>query len=260
MTETESQHLILESQTEPAVKEPVWGFWSTLGLGVGVMVVFLLAQLGALVVFLAAKYLSNPKSLSIPVIQSLGTNGFVLAVASIASAIVCTAMIVLLVKLKSGAKIKRYLALNALSVKTVLALLGITLGFLVLSSLIGYFVEKPGSNTFTAQAYQTSGPAVIFWLALVVFAPFFEEVFFRGFLFKGFSQSRIGIIGTIILTALFWSLLHFQYDIFGVGTIFALGIILGVIRYKTGSLWSTIAMHMFWNLLGLIGTALSIGS
>jgi uncharacterized protein len=259
MAETEPQPLILESQPDIPKKEPIWGFWSTLGLGVGVMVVFLLAQLAALVVFLVAKYLANPQSLSLPVIESLGTNGFVLAVASIASAIVCSAMIVLLVKLKSGAKIKTYLALNSISIKAVLALLGITLGFLVLSSVIGYFVEKPGSNTFTAQAYQTSGPAVIFWLALVVFAPFFEELFFRGFLFKGFSKSKLGTIGTIILTALLWSLLHFQYDIFGVGMIFALGIILGFVRYRTGSLWSTIAMHMFWNLLGLIGTALSLG-
>lgn len=107
-------------------------------------------------------------------------------------------------------------------------------------------------------AYKTSVWPVLLGIAVVIFAPVFEEAFFRGFLFVGLEHSSIGPIGTIILTAVTWALLHIQYDIFGMVTILVLGVVFGIVRLKTGSLWSTILLHAIWNLVAIVGTALYV--
>jgi len=56
----------------------------------------------------------------------------------------------------------------------------------------------------------------LFGIAAVVFAPLFEEGFFRGFLFVGFKQSRLGSFGTILITSAAWAALHIQYDLYGI--------------------------------------------
>jgi membrane protease YdiL (CAAX protease family) len=51
--------------------------------------------------------------------------------------------------------------------------------------------------------YNTSIWPALYWAVVGVFAPVFEECSFRGFLFKGFIISRLGVIGTIVVTSLF---------------------------------------------------------
>jgi len=110
-------------------------------------------------------------------------------------------------------------------------------------------------SEFTLEVYNTSVWPVLFGIAVVVFAPAFEETLFRGFLFAGFRQSQIGAVGTIILTLLIWTLLHLKYEIAGMSIIFVLGIVLGTVRYKTGSLWTVIFIHALWNLFAVLGAA-----
>jgi uncharacterized protein len=93
---------------------------------------------------------------------------------------------------------------------------------------------------------------------VVVFAPAFEEAFFRGFLLVGLKDSKIGSIGAVCLTAAVWASLHFQYDFYGMLTVLVLGIVLGTVRLRTGSLWSSILIHSFWNLIAMLGTALTV--
>ena len=92
-------------------------------------------------------------------------------------------------------------------------------------------------------------------VALLVAAPLFEETFFRGFLFRGFASSFLGVIGTVLVTAGLWALLHVQYDAYGIALVFALGLLLGIARARTGSLWVPIAMHSAANLVATIETA-----
>jgi membrane protease YdiL (CAAX protease family) len=66
----------------------------------------------------------------------------------------------------------------------------------------------------------------------VVFAPLFEEALFRGFVYEGFARSRAGVAGAIILTSIGWAALHFYYAGFEMATIFVLGLVLGVVRWK----------------------------
>ncbi|MGB7724256.1 MAG: CPBP family intramembrane glutamic endopeptidase, partial [Dehalococcoidales bacterium] len=85
------------------------------------------------------------------------------------------------------------------------------------------------------------------------FAPIFEEMFFRGCLFAGFSASKVRVTGAILLTAGRWALLHAtQYNIWGLLVIFGLGVAFGIVRWKTNSLYASLSMHSLWNLVSTV--------
>jgi len=51
--------------------------------------------------------------------------------------------------------------------------------------------------------------------------------------------------------------MHVQYDAYAIVQIFLGGILFGVARLRTQSLYPTLAMHSLWNLLGLIEVIVS---
>ena len=131
--------------------------------------------------------------------------------------------------------------------------LGITVVFLLVSSVVNIFLNRPVETDFITNAYSNVRLLPLFWIAIVVIAPLFEEAFIRGFLFIGLARSRIGPAGAVILTALVWASLHIvEYGIYEIIVIGVLGIILGVVRYKTGSLWSSVIIHSLNNLVAVL--------
>jgi hypothetical protein len=63
-----------------------------------------------------------------------------------------------------------------------------------------------------------------------------------------------------MITALGWAALHIQYNFYGMINILVLGIVFGIVRIKTGSLWSTLLLHSLWNLAAIIAIAVYISS
>ena len=87
------------------------------------------------------------------------------------------------------------------------------------------------------------------FLAAAVLAPVAEEIFFRGFLYGGLRR-RIGVIGAMIASTLFFTALHFSIDVFI--PLFFLGLFLAWLYEKTGSLYPGILLHASNNALALI--------
>jgi hypothetical protein len=88
------------------------------------------------------------------------------------------------------------------------------------------------------------------WVMLPVIclgAPLSEELLFRGFLFSGLAKTRLGLVGTSILTALLWTTLHVGYSIFGLLEVLGIGLYLSWVLVRTGSLWATIFCHAVYN-------------
>jgi uncharacterized protein len=85
---------------------------------------------------------------------------------------------------------------------------------------------------------------------IVVAAPISEEVFFRGFLFRGLSRA-LPFAGAAVVSAGVWGLFHFTgADSWGVVVQLAVfGVILAWLYERTGSLWPPIAVHAFNNAL-----------
>ena len=91
----------------------------------------------------------------------------------------------------------------------------------------------------------------LFLAAVGLVAPLSEELTVRGFLYRGFAASRLGPAGAILLTSALWASIHVQYDWFFIGEVFALGVILGWMRYRSGSTWLTVILHGAYNLIAV---------
>ncbi len=90
---------------------------------------------------------------------------------------------------------------------------------------------------------------VLTLIAAAVVAPFVEETFFRGFLYGGL-RGRIGVVGAMLVSTLFFTALHFSIDQFI--PIFVLGLFLAWLYEKTGSLYPGMFLHMANNAVSLL--------
>jgi len=236
-----------------------WGTWPTIGLGLAILVIYIMAQNIVALVFAIITtldaYMSNPQLNILNYVKSLSTNGLLISIATFVSVTIGLGFIFLFIKIRRGFSFREYLELKSIGKKTVLVLLAVIVGILVISIGVDRFLPQQDNN-FAIDTYKTAGWLPLLWIAVVIFAPLFEESFFRGFLFVGLKQSVLGPTGTIILTALIFAALHaLQYNLYGIATVFVLGLIFGIVRLKSGSLWSTILLHSVWNLLQLVAVA-----
>lgn len=89
-----------------------------------------------------------------------------------------------------------------------------------------------------------------FWLVLFVIcigAPLSEEILFRGFLFSGLAKTRLGFVGTSLVTTVLWTSLHAGYSIFGLIEVLWIGLYFSWLVVRTGSLWVTMFCHSVYN-------------
>ena len=82
---------------------------------------------------------------------------------------------------------------------------------------------------------------------------------FRGFLFRGWVAPGPRGAAAIAVISLLWSLLHVQYAWFQIGQIFLIGLILGWIRWRSGSTSLTMLLHILVNLESTIETFVATG-
>jgi membrane protease YdiL (CAAX protease family) len=87
---------------------------------------------------------------------------------------------------------------------------------------------------------------------VVVVAPLGEELLFRGFLYRGWASSWLGVGGTILVTSLLWAMLHQQYNWYGILVIFCLGLLFGWLRQRSGTTTLTMILHALNNLFTMI--------
>lgn len=129
----------------------------------------------------------------------------------------------------------------------VFVLFGVLLGGL---KLIG-IEQNPGGLVEQAMSAIANDPSTYLLLmpSVIIGAPLAEELIFRGQLFTALSQTRLGFSGAAVLTSAAWSLMHYTGNWVLVGLIFIMGLVLGWLLYRFGSLWVTMACHATWNTM-----------
>jgi len=100
----------------------------------------------------------------------------------------------------------------------------------------------------------TIGGLILFAIVAVIMAPLAEELYFRGFIFKGFANSWGWGWGALASATVF-SLAHLQITLFF--PLFALGLGLAWVYRHTGSLWTSIALHAVFNGVSVLAWALT---
>lgn len=132
---------------------------------------------------------------------------------------------------------------------------------LPLGDLASHLTGRDVVPPFVVQAYKLARDnhtLVLLALAFSVAAPLMEEFVFRGFLFRGFSASRLGTAGGIVVASICWAAMHVQYELFFIVQIFLLGLVFGWLRWRSGSLTLTLGLHALINLSALIQTAIIV--
>lgn len=84
---------------------------------------------------------------------------------------------------------------------------------------------------------------------VVVAAPFFEEIFFRGFVYP-LMKKFLGFRWAMILSSVLFAMLHFSFLAFL--PITCIGLFLAYLYEKTGSLFSSIVFHCLNNLMAVL--------
>jgi len=126
-----------------------------------------------------------------------------------------------------------------------------------LSWLLGRFIVTP----FQIDIYRTASTAgwlPLLWIAVVVVTPIGEESLFRGFLFRGWLRAPTDAWPVIGITALMWAIVHVQYDWYIIAQVFCFGVMLGWLRWATGSTILTMLLHALINFEGMLETAISL--
>ena len=240
-----------------------WGFWATLLLTILVFIVFSIVQtLGIFAYFYVADpdvfQSLNDSSSNTAINQFLSQdllNGDAIAIGEIPAAIVGVLLILWFASMRKPLTVDEYLDLNVPSLKSMLAFLGLIILAMVLMESVNYFWDRP-TPEFMTKVYANTKNLPLFWIAVSVGAPFFEEFLFRGFMYKGIARSKIGVIGAIIITSAVWAVIHMQYGWFEIIAIFLIGILLCIAKIKSKSLYVPIAMHMLMNLSASISMEL----
>lgn len=144
-----------------------------------------------------------------------------------------------------------YLALRGPSVRQALLWTLALALFVIAFDLLGQWLERPPIPDFMRQILIGPGPKVLLWLAVVVAAPVFEEILFRGFLLGGLARTRLGGLGALAVSSVLFGIIHTQYDLFDMSAVLALGAVLGLSRLYSGSTWLPVALHTAHNFVSM---------
>jgi membrane protease YdiL (CAAX protease family) len=242
----------------PPLPPRIWKFWGTAlwglfifgGMFVGqaaVIAFFVLRQAGPIDMAQAIRVVGGGLTISLSVIMGLPA---VLFAAWIATRL-------------SRTPFADYLALRWTSWQNFLiGAIGLAVlvgGWDLLSRSLGREVT-PGFMGDVLKSAQADGALWLLVVAFCVAAPMSEEVLARGFLYRGWSESRLGVVGAIILSSLAWTSVHMQYDWFFFGEVFCIGLWLGYLRYRSKSTWLTIVIHGLNNTAATVQTFWIAGS
>lgn len=144
----------------------------------------------------------------------------------------------------AGREFAEYLALNWPSRNDLLCALGAAA-----IVLLAEFMLRSGGPTGNPMTVKGPGGLLVLLIGACIAAPIMEEFAFRGFMFRGWSESFLGPIGAIVLTSALWGAYHTQYDWTERFWIFLLGLVLCTFRWRTNSTWLAVIVHSAVNIL-----------
>ncbi|HZQ19771.1 MAG TPA: type II CAAX endopeptidase family protein [Terriglobales bacterium] len=130
------------------------------------------------------------------------------------------------------------------------------IGFVTLLALQGLerLLPLPQKSPFD-QFFDKPLDAYAFAFLAIAFAPFMEELFFRGFLYPVLAR-RLGVMLGIVITAMIFAFIHvFEYKAWGpVLIIFIVGVVLTAVRAKMKSVGASFIVHSIYNGIPIIAT------
>jgi uncharacterized protein len=150
-----------------------------------------------------------------------------------------------------GLRLARPLTQIGLGLAAGLGFLVLNIGLSILFRSMG--IEQNQAELYPLQAGDLLGQLLI-GIAGAVFAPIGEELFFRGYVY-GAVRERFGVAAAVVGSALLFGVAHVFSATEGllalILPVMLLGLLLGLVRERSGSLLACIVAHMLNNSVGL---------
>ncbi len=231
---------------------PLFSRLGTVALIIGMVIAFFLSQLVG-IYSVGKLFFSADKGLNIGDIFYLSSsNGTIVSLSIMISCLLLASMSILIIRLNGGS-IRKYLAIKPFSLSVGIALFAVLLLFMIGSQALTYWLDKAPS-AFVDPLYQSVSSVWLLVVAIVIVAPLYEEVIFRGILWSAiaeqFAVKRSEVTGAIIasiVTSLIFAVIHLQYGIYEISTIIVLALIFCYARFKSGSILLPIILHILNN-------------
>lgn len=235
----------------------IWKFWGTALWGLVVFAAMFVGQMAVVAWFV----LRQDGPIDVAAAIHVVGRGLTISLSVIAGLPAVLAALWLAIRM-SGTSFTDYLGLRGTSwinfVIGAVALGILVMGWDAVSRAAGREVA-PGFMGDVLQSARADGALWLLAAAFCVAAPVSEELFARGFLYRGWSESFLGVPGAILLSSMVWTALHLQYDWFFFGEVFSIGLLLGYLRYRFNSTWLTIFVHSLNNAAAVVQTIMLAG-
>ncbi len=252
-------HLMDDDVNAPIVARTApWGLVATILFAVLIGGAYLMLQFAVLALLVWAGGPEAAKGGATHGLVRLRDYGDVLTFGLLVSAAGGGTLLLLIVRARRGLRVRDYLAWRRVPLWQFAFWIAILLLYIVAWETLARYLGHQQTPAFMETAYRTTHFLPLLWLAIIVVAPLFEELFFRGFLFAGIAASRLGVTGAVLLTAALWAGLHMQYKLYDMTSVFLLGLMFAIARHRSGSLWPSLSMHIFANLVATVETALKL--
>ena len=227
-----------------------WGRWATFGLGLVALLAGQLAALAALTVWYGVDVAGLP---------DFTGDGPAVIVVIIAAAPVQVLLLAVFVWIR-GASAHDYFGLTWPRRSDLIFGIVAVVGLIVAGDALSFMLGHNIVTQFQSDIYSTAAAAdalPLLWFAVVAVTPASEELLFRGFLFRGWLHSPRDVWPVIMVTALLWALMHVQYDWYVIGQVFVSGVLLGWLRWASGSTILTILLHGLINFEGMVESVMA---
>jgi len=121
---------------------------------------------------------------------------------------------------------------------------------IILHNLLLFVLKVDTQGEEIVKVFNELNSPVWFFIVGAVFAPFVEEIFFRGFLFQGFRERYGWKVGMLLSSAIFGAA---HLDLAALIPTFILGNVLAYLYHRSNSVWPGIFLHFLVNAFGLFG-------
>ena len=233
--------------------QPLFTCLGTLLLIIGMVVFFFISQL--IGIYIAGKLvLPTAKSATVGDIFFFGSNdGTVVSISIMIGCVLLVAISALVIRVRGG-NLKQYLALRPFSLAVGMGMIGLLLIFMIGSQALTYVLDK-SPLVFVDPLYQSVSSVWLLIFAMVIVAPIYEELIFRGILWSAIAEQFIsppdteyrGAIIASLVTSLIFAVIHLQYGIYEISTIVVLALLFCYARIKSGSLILPMLLHIINN-------------
>lgn len=230
----------------------IWGFWGTLIWSAALFGIMVAASIPAVIIYLLLTQRGN--DISDAQLAALAGDGIMVGLGSI-----CT-MVPLVVVVWIAIRIARhrftdYLCLVRPTRRQVMFGMIAILALLAMLNGVAWLTGNPLTPQVVIDALVSARMQGALWflmLAVLISAPVGEEIVFRGFIYRGLSESWLGPWGAVFVSALMFAVIHTQYTLYYLGEVFAIGVILGLARMLSGTTVLPMLMHMVHNAAALL--------